>query len=221
VGGFSTSGSEKGSLSSNNPYANISEDEKLARKLQEEEQARAGGASNDYYHQSNQSQPSQYNGYGQPSPSPYQQGQYQDVPTQDKGGKSKGFLGKILGKAAGSSHSSSPGYPQQQHGYGQPSYGHPVGGGYYGGGGYGRPMGGGMMPMGGGMGGRRPGGGMGGMGGMALGAGGGLLAGGLIGSALAGDDGDTYVQNNYGDDDMGGDDGGDMGGDMGDMGGDF
>ncbi|EMD59177.1 hypothetical protein GGP41_009061 [Bipolaris sorokiniana] len=216
VGGFPTGGSEKGSLGSNNPYANISEDEKLARKLQQEEEARARGASNDYYNQSNQSHPQQYGGYGQPSPNPYQQGQYQDAAVQDKGGKSKGFLGKILGKASGSSHSPSPGYSQQHHGYGQPSYGQPVGGGYYGGGGYGRPMGGGMMPMGGG--GRRPGGGPG-MGAMALGAGGGLLAGGLIGSAMAGDDGDTYVQNNYGDD-MGGDDGGDMG-DMGDMGGDF
>ncbi|KNG45683.1 hypothetical protein TW65_07577 [Stemphylium lycopersici] len=216
MGGLPTGGSEKGSFGSNNPYANMNEDEKLARRLQEEEQSRAGGHSNDYYNHPGQSQPPQYGGYGQPSPSPYPQEQHHDAQTQEKGSKSKGLLGKILGKATGSSHSSSShGYPQQQHGYGQPGYGHAGGGGYYGGG-YGRPVGGGM-PMGGGMGGRRPGGG--GMGGMALGAGGGLLAGGLIGSAMAGDDGDTYIENNdYGGDDMGG---GDMGGDMGDMGGDF
>jgi len=58
---------------------------------------------------------------------------------------------------------------------------------------------------------------------MALGAGGGLLGGAMLGSALgdAGDGGDTYINNDYGDDGgMGGGDMGDMGGgDMGDMGG--
>ncbi|EDU46328.1 WW domain containing protein [Pyrenophora tritici-repentis] len=226
VGGQSTGASEKGSFGSNNPYANISDDEAFARKLQEEENARANahadasrGQSNDYYNnQSGQVQPPQYGAYGQQNP--YVQGQYQEQQTQDKSSsKGKGFLGKLLGKASGSS--SSHQQPQQV-GYGQPAYGHAGAGGYYGGG-HGQPMGGGM-PMAGG---RRPGGGGMGMGGMALGAGGGLLAGGLMGSAMAGDGGDTYVENNYGDDggmdggDMGGGDmgGGDMGGDMG--GGDF
>ncbi|KAF2854970.1 hypothetical protein T440DRAFT_199499 [Plenodomus tracheiphilus IPT5] len=223
VSSHPTGVSEKSGFGSNNPYANMSEDEKLARKLQEEEEARAGrrsgdmrGQANDYYNQ-----PGQAGGYGQQSPAPYAQGgqsSYQETsPQQDRGGK-KGLLGKLLGKATGgSSSSSSHGYPPQQHGYSQQGYGQPQGyggapGGYYGGGYQQRPMG---MPMGGGMmgGGRRPGGGgMGAGGAMALGAGGGLLGGALLGSAMAdgGDGGDTY--NNYGDD--GGDYGGgdDMGG---------
>ncbi|KAH7392825.1 hypothetical protein BKA66DRAFT_313214 [Pyrenochaeta sp. MPI-SDFR-AT-0127] len=231
VAGNLTGASEKSNFSSNNPYAtsgpgssNISEDEKLARKLQEEEEVRAGrlsgdnrGAANDFYNQPGQSQPGQY--YGQQSASPYpQQAQtpYQDTTTQDKG-KSKGLLGKLLGKASGHGSSSSHAYPPQQHGYGQqPGYGAAPGG-YYGGGYQQRPMGYGM-PAGG----RRPGGGMGAGGAMALGAGGGLLGGALLGSAMAdaGDGGNTYINNDYGDD--GGDYGGDGGGDFGgDGGGDF
>jgi len=208
--------SEKSGFGSNSPYANMNEDEKLARKLQEEEDARAGrysgdgrGLANNYYHQ-----PPQPGGYEQHNMAPYAQGgqpSYQGVGAQEKSGKSKGLLGKLLGKATGGSSSSAHGYPPQHQSYGQP-----LG---YGGGGYQqRPMG---MPMGGGMmgGGRRPGGGMGAGGAMALGAGGGLLGGALLGSALAdGGDGGDYGGDGGGD--FGGGDmgGGDMGG--GDFGGD-
>lgn len=212
TGAHSTAPSEKAGFGSNNPYANISEDEKLARKLQDEEEARArshgpgAGASNDYYGQPGQAQPGQYgSGYPQQSAAPYGQTQppIHDSQAQDKG-KSKGFLGKLLGKAQGHGSSSSHGYPQQAH-YGQPQpvYGAPMAGGQY----YQQPMMGGGM---GGMGGRRPGGGMGAGGAMALGAGGGLLGGMVLGEALgdAGDGGD-------GGGDYGGDGGGDFGGDGG------
>ncbi|KZM26012.1 WW domain-containing protein wwm1 [Ascochyta rabiei] len=224
---------EKSTFSSNNPYGSqqpgTSEDEKLARRLQEEEEARAGrlsgdanrGASNDYYG-------SQQGGYGAtgpsaagqaagyPQPGGYSQQQYQapsapyqqDDKSQSKG---KGLLGKLLGKA---SHGSSSHASQS---YGQAGY---AGGGYGGQGVY-QQRPGYAMPAG-----RRPGGGGIGMGGVAMGAGAGLLGGAVLGSALgdAGDGGNTYVENNYGDDggDMGGDGGGgfdDGGGD--DGGGDF
>jgi len=241
VGTHTTGTSEKSSFSSNNPYANVNvtDDEKYARQLQQEEEARArshgpgapgAGASHDYYGQPGQPQPNQYGGsYPQQSGTPYGQSQtpMHDTQPQERSSKKGGLLGKLISKAQGhGSSSGSHGYPpQQQHGYGQHGYGAPMGAPM--GGGYyqqpGRPMMGG--PMGGGMmgGGRRPGGGgMGASGAMALGAGGGLLGGALLGSAMAdgGDGGDTYINNDYGDDggDMGG---GDMGGDMGDMGGDF
>jgi len=232
IGTHTTGTSEKSALSSNNPYAsgapganNMTEDEKLARKLQEEEEARARshglgaagdrGASNEYYNQSGQQHGGypQQQQYPQQSASPYPQSQtpYNDSSAGDRGSsKGKGLVGKLLGKVAGGKSSSSHGYPQQSHYGGQPGYYQQPG----------QPMMGGPMmggPMGGG--GRRPGGGMGAGGAMALGAGGGLLGGALLGSAMAdgGDGGDTYVENNYGDDgDYGG---GDMGGDMGDMGG--
>ncbi|KAF2826288.1 hypothetical protein CC86DRAFT_27722 [Ophiobolus disseminans] len=225
VGSHTTGMSDKSTLSSNNPYANvggalnISEDEKFARKLQEEEEARArshapggAGASNDFYGQPPQNQ---YAGYPQQqSAGPYPQGStpMHDSSTQDKS-KSKGLLGKLKEKVQGHSSGAPHGYPQQQPHYGQqPAYGQPMGGGYYQQ--PGRPMMGPGM-MGGGMPGRRPGGGMGAGGAMALGAGGGLLGGALLGSAMA-DAGDG----GYGGDgggDYGGDGGGDFGG--GDMGG--
>lgn len=228
-----TGTSEKSTFSSNNPYSNqqpgISEDERLARKLQEEEeaQARAGrrsgdtnhGTSNDYYNHPQGSHgatgPSVYGapqsgGYPQPGGYSHQQYQapstpYQDDKSQSKG---KGLLGKLLGK---SSHGSSSHHAPQA--YGQPAYA--GGAGYYGGQGMYQQRPGYAMPVGG-----RPGGGGMGMGGMAMGAGAGLLGGAMLGSALgdAGDHGDTYIENNYGDD------GGDMGGDGGgfdDGGGDF
>jgi hypothetical protein len=208
-GAVSATPSEKSTFGSNNPYANISEDEKLARKLQDEEEARArghgpgAGASNNYYTQPGQAQHGGYpdQQYGQQQ-TPY------DAQTQDKGKSKGGLLGKLLGKASGHSSSSAHGYPQQQQGYGQP-YGAPMGGGQY----YaqpGRPMMGGMGGMGGG---RRPGGGMGAGGAMALGAGGGLLGGALLGSAMA----DAGDGGGYGGDggDFGGDGGGDFGGDGG------
>lgn len=211
-----TGASEKSSFSSNNPYGSqqpgISSDEKLARKLQEEEQARAGhgdrGASNDYYGAS-QSQ-SGYGGApqsGYPQPGGYsQQQQYQSPATpsyaDDKSqSKGKGLLGKLLGKSSHSSSSHQPAYgggggyyPQQQGMYQQqPGYAMPAG--------------------------RRPGGGGMGMGGMAMGAGAGMLGGVLLGEAL-GDAGDGGGDGggDYGGGDGGGDyGGGDMGG--GDMGG--
>lgn len=206
VGSHATGTSEKAGFGSNNPYANMSEDEKLARKLQEEEDARAGrhsgdqrGQANDYYTHPGQSQYGGYpqqsaypqqGGYPQQSASPYPQAQsgYEDSHAQEKGKSKGGLLGKILGKATGSSSSHS--YPQQQHGYGQPAYGGAPAG-YYGGGYQQGPMG-----MGGGMmgGGRRPGGGGIGAGGLALGAGAGLLGGAMLGSAM----GDAGDGGNYG-----------------------
>lgn len=53
VGGYPSATNEKGGFGSNNPYANTSEDEALARRLQEEEQARANGHSSDTRGQSN------------------------------------------------------------------------------------------------------------------------------------------------------------------------
>ncbi|KAF2264290.1 hypothetical protein CC78DRAFT_533352 [Lojkania enalia] len=214
-------------LSSNNPYAStgrashdISEDERLARQLQEEEDARARasgqgdrrGLADEFYSQQGASpQPGQY-GYGQGSAGPYQPSQspYQDQHTSDKGNSKGGFLGKLLGKASGSRPHHGGAYPPPS-GYGQPGYGH------YGQPGYGQP-GPGYYPqqqMYGPPGRRKPGMGVGGA--AALGAGGGLLGGALLGSAMA-DDGDHYTENNYyGDDGDYGGDGGDFGG--GDFGG--
>ncbi|KAJ4989033.1 hypothetical protein SVAN01_05471 [Stagonosporopsis vannaccii] len=236
-----TGTSEKSNFSSNNPYNSqqpgISEDEKLARKLQEEEQARSGhysgdanrGANNDYYGQG-QSQP----GYGAsgpsiagaphsggyPAPGGYSQDQqpyqspstpYQQQDDQSRGKSKGGILGKLLSKASSKGSSHHPPQPYGQHygqPHGQPAYG---GGGYYGGQGMYQQRPGYAMPPG-----RRPGGGGMGAGGLALGAGAGLLGGAMLGSAMA-DDGDTYVENNYGDDAGGGgfdDGGGDFGGDF-------
>lgn len=228
-GGAASSGAVGGhptgtSFNSNNPYGSqqpdISEDEKLARKLQEEEQARAGrlsgdanrGASNNYY---GQPQQGGYGGasYGLPQQGGYPQQQYQapSTPYQDSSSgqsKSKGLLGKLLGK---SSHGSSSHHAPQS--YGQTAYA--GGGGYYGGQQMYQQQHGYAMPPG-----RRPGGGGMGMGGMAMGAGAGLLGGAMLGSALgdAGDGGDYGGDGgDYGGDggDFGGDGGGDFGGDGG------
>lgn len=201
-GAHSTS-TEKSNLTSNNPYAqqpDISEDERYARQLQEEEQARArshgdsagAGAANAYYN----SAPTGYPNPGGSSSAGITPG-YGDASSQDRGKSKGGLLGKLLGKAGGSSSHQQQGgyagYPQQQgypqQGYG--GYGQPMGGGY-GGGMYGRPQ--------------RKTGGMGAGGAAALGVGGGLLGGMMLGEAL-GDAGD------------GGDGGGDYGGDGGDFGG--
>jgi hypothetical protein len=230
LGSHTTGTSDKSYLSSNNPYAashgppgaNITEDEKLARKLQDEEESRArahgGAAANDYYNQSGQSQPGQYGGYPQQGAG-YPQSQTPAYDAGVQGSKSKGgLLGKLLGKASGGHSSSTPHAYPQQHGYGQPmGYGGQPG--YY----QQQPMGGGMM---GGMGGgRRPGGGMGTGGALALGAGGGLLGGMMLGEAMGdagdggGDGGGDYGGGDGGGDYGGGDGGGDFGG--GDGGGDF
>lgn len=197
-----------------NSKPDISEDEALARRLQDEENARAYGGPGDrgpadayYSQQGGTPQPGQY-GYGQgQNMYPPQQNAPYGGPSpgpQEQTGKAKGFLSKLMGK---SSSSSGPkyGYPPQQqgYGYGQPTYGQPA---------YGQPGPGGYYPPQGGMygapGKKKHGIGPGGA--AALGVGGGLLAGGLIAGAAAdaGDGGDF------------GGDGGDFGGDGGDFGGD-
>lgn len=226
-------GPEKGGYGSNNPYGGSSttDDEKLARQLQAEEEARAHGrptsrgASDGYYQGSGAAGAGAasyaaggagaYGGGGQSSygGQPSYGGQA-ELPPRGADGKKGGFLGKLLGKTSGGSSSAQGygGYPQQQqqhygggypqqHGYPQQGYG-----GYppqqqY----YGQ------APVQ-----KKHGLGMGG--GAALGLGGGLLGGMMLGEAM-GDMGDGGGDGGGGDD--GGDYGGgdDGGGDMG--GGDF
>jgi len=138
-------GAEKSGLSSNNPYGagatagahpnTTEEDERLARKLQAEEDERAAstvnrGASDNYYGGGNQP------AYGQPghvAPGGYGQ---QALPPreQEKSGGAKGFLGKLLGKSHqqqqpqqyGGGYGQQGSYPQQypnQGGYPQQQYG--------------------------------------------------------------------------------------------------
>ncbi|KAF5674753.1 rna-binding fus [Fusarium heterosporum] len=232
------------------------EDAKLAAKLQAEEDARARsgpggpnvpsgyGASSSPYPQSNSPYPQDNNPYSQQQQQQQQQGGSSypsELPPRDRGAKSGGFLGKLLGKgkqmAAGQQQHGGGyggGYPQQQS-YGQQSHGYPGQGppmGYgaqphYGGGGYGGyggapgyggggMMGGGPGYGGGGMmgGGRKPGGGgMGMMGGAAMGAGAGLLGGALIANAMDDDDEREAYQDGYQDGADYDDGGGDDGGD--------
>lgn len=123
-------GPEKGGYGSNNPYgaqSNVTDDEAYARKLQEEENARAQssrGAADTYYQGAGAgvgaaSAAPQYgqnaSPYGQTaSPSPY--GQQQLPPRDQAAGSSKGgFLSKLMGKASGSRPQQGyGGYPQQQ-----------------------------------------------------------------------------------------------------------
>jgi len=196
---------EKSGLSSNNPYASatggvgsshdISEDERLARKLQEEENARAQdrptsrGASDSYYQQ--QAAYGQPAGYGRPEYTPTGSPMPMGPPFPEDKGKAKGgFLGKLLGKG---SHPKPQydGYPPQQQYYGGPPQGqyggYPPQQGYYQGyppqQQYGPPKKSGM-----------------GVGtAAALGVGGGLLGGVLLGEAIEGGDDGGY-----------GDDGGDF-----------
>lgn len=189
---------EKTGLSSNNPYArgnagsshDLSEDERLARQLQAEENARASsrGAADSYYNQPGGSQPGyEKPGYGQPS---YGQ---QELPprTDDRSSKKGGFLGKLLGKAS-SSHSQQPqygGYPQPgpyQAGPPQGAYGYAPQQGYYGQGGY-PPQQYAQAPA-------RTHGGLGTGGAAALGVGGGLLGGMLLADAIEDHDQGEYQQ---------------------------
>ncbi|KAF2213343.1 hypothetical protein CERZMDRAFT_121038 [Cercospora zeae-maydis SCOH1-5] len=240
-------GPEKGGhLGSNNPYnngnpslpggggggggatANMSEDERLARQLQEEENARSAsgsgpnasraGASDGYYQGAPQSQ------VGQPYGSPYGGASSSPVPDQDRGKKSGGLLGKITSKLSGGSksHQQQPqygsGYPQQGYGGGYPQQGY---GGYpqqqqqYGG--YPQQGYGGYPPQqqmmgGGGMYGppppRRGGGGMGMAGGAALGAGAGLLGGAMLMNSMDNHDEQDAYQDGFEDGADYGDDGG-------------
>ncbi|KAM0711244.1 hypothetical protein Q7P35_001983 [Cladosporium inversicolor] len=219
---------KSGAFGSNNPYGAVTpnvtgeSDEAMARRLQQEEQARQGhgssstrGASDNYYGAGG-SGPSQQQGAG--SSSPY--GQQNQLPPREE---KRGLFSKISSKL-----SSSGSKPHQQYG-----------GGGYGGGGYGQQgyghqqpmmhqqgmyghgpqpmMGYGQQPMYGGYGQqgmygqpqRRPGGGMGAGGGAALGLGAGMLGGMAIGGMMANDN-DDY-QDGYQDgmdDGGGGDDGG-------------
>jgi hypothetical protein len=135
----------------------LTEDERLARQLQDEENARAGlphgahsplpndpnrGASDSYY---NDGPPQGQSGYGSPQPASYgqqNQGPYDASGPQDKG-KSKGLLGKLAGGFLGKNkypqqQQQQPQYypqPQQQYpqqGYGYPQQGYPPGQGQYG-----------------------------------------------------------------------------------------
>jgi len=114
---------------------NMTEDERLARQLQDEEDARnrnrgPGGASSDYYN----------SGAG-PSQSPvYGQNQQYDQQLPPRDGKRGGLFSKLMGKTSGSSQPQY-GAPQQQYyqqgpppgQYGYPQQGYPPQGGYYGG----------------------------------------------------------------------------------------
>ncbi|EMC96407.1 hypothetical protein BAUCODRAFT_473428 [Baudoinia panamericana UAMH 10762] len=119
---------EKSGLQTNNPYhqpgqGGLTEDERLARKLQEEENARAGtanrGAADDFYHSGSSGAPSYGQGaspYGQQPASP---STAQLPPREEK----KGLFSK-LGSKFGGGGAQRP--PQQQ--YGQSQYGPGYGG---------------------------------------------------------------------------------------------
>lgn len=192
-----STGPEKSGLGSNNPFngtatgtAGAGEDERLARQLQAEENARANtssrGASDSFYQQQQQ-QPGQGQSYGQQA---YGQQQPQSpIDVGQERGKKGGFLSKITSKLSSGGSSSRPyqqqgyggGYPQQQ--YPQQGYGGypPQQQGY---GGYPQQGYGGGYPQQG-YGGypqqqqRRQGGGMG-AGGAMLGVGAGLVGGALL-----------------------------------------
>jgi hypothetical protein len=171
--GGSTGASMFGAGAGAGAGSSLTADEELARKLQAEEDARAHGrptssdnrgASDGYYNQGGAPQ------YGQQQQQPYGSSMSPGYDQQQEQTKSKGFLGKLLGK--GKSHQQP--YPPQQ-GYGQQGYpqqgyqqGYPQQG--YGQQQYAQP-------------GRRPGGGMGMAGGAALGVGGGLVGGMLLGES--------------------------------------
>lgn len=206
-------GSEK-QFASNNPYGqhgqDTSEDEKLARQLQAEEDARghgrpiSRGAADDYYGGGGQSpyhagSPGPSQGYGGPPPGSYggpppQQGSDQQQLPPRPEEKKKGLLGKLMG--GGKHGQSSHGYPQQGYPQQQPGYGYPPGPPPQQYGGYPpqQAMYGQQNPP------KKHG--MGAGGAAALGVGGGLLGGMMLGEAMdGGDDG--------GDDGgWGGDDGG-------------
>lgn len=201
---------------------NTNDDEALARKLQAEEQARAGGltsrGASDSYYQGSSAQNPPYgqssSTYGQPgstygqSSSPYGQTQSPSSPQQGSDGK-RGFFSKLSGKLGGGSSAARPpqqayggypsqGYPQQQYGQQYPPQG------YY------PPQGGYQQQQG-----RTGGGGMG-AGGMLLGAGAGLVGGALLMDAIEDHDQSEYNQG-YDQGQMADDGGGDYGG--GDFGG--
>ncbi|KAK4580322.1 WW domain-containing protein wwm1 [Recurvomyces mirabilis] len=216
---------------SNNPYhqtgasGNMSEDERLARQLQEQENAGSGGArgaSNDFYGQqggaygqSGSAYGQQGGAYGQQSQSPY--GQSAQLPARDE--KSKGLFGKLTSKLGGSSSGSRPGYGGQGYGQGYPppqQYGG-YGGGYPPQQPYGYQQGYPQQQYGGyGQQPPRKSGGMGAGGGALLGAGAGLVGGALLMDAMDDHDQQSYDQGYENGQDDGGDGGGgdDGGGDF-------
>ncbi|KAE8147941.1 hypothetical protein BDV25DRAFT_131646 [Aspergillus avenaceus] len=208
---------EKKSLGSNNPYnpiadSTVDSDARLAAQLQAEENAQAKGSSSIPAQQTQFGAAADY--YAEPSRP--QSNNYRSSPifSQQSTGyehkRSKGFLGRLMGKASsgGSGNygrpSSQPplsyehppgaygGYPPQAAGYGNPAY--PAQPGFYP-----QPA----QPT------RRHGGGMGTAGAAALGVGGGLVGGALLAEALN----DHHEYDDYGPDSYGGDDfdGGDFG----------
>ncbi|TAQ84913.1 hypothetical protein B7494_g6763 [Chlorociboria aeruginascens] len=191
---------------SRSPGSNIDDDAALAARLQAEEdaRARAGGSSSRNAQQDYQQTPMSQ--------------QYQGLPPREQK-KSGGFLGKLLGKASGSSHVQQPQYQQGGYGAPQPAYGYGQPQPAYGYGppqpayGYGPPQQAYAQQQ------PQRSGGLGTMGGAALGLGGGLIGGMLLEDAI--DDHDQseyqqgYDQGQQNDGDYGGgDDGGDMGGDF-------
>lgn len=195
------------------------DDARLAAQLQAEEDTRARGGPQP---------PVGYGGANSPFPQQQNNSSYPaELPPRERGGKSGGFLGKLLSKAKqsssgqhGGSHGGYGGYPQQQQfaggGGGYPGHGPPMGYGaqphygqpHYGQPQYGQPMGG--MGYGGGGGHYPPqrraggGGGMGMAGGAALGMGAGMLGGYMMADAMNDGEQDAY-QDGY-EDGAGGDD---------------
>ncbi|KAI1323817.1 hypothetical protein F5Y16DRAFT_403042 [Xylariaceae sp. FL0255] len=211
-------------------------DARLARQLQDEEDARARGpsrgAASDYMNTRPGGGPS-------PGPSSYPE----DLPPREGGSGSRGLLGKIFGGGRSSNRPQygGGGYPGNQGGYGGPppqqyyGGGSPQPQGYYGGGpppgAYGGGYGGGPAYGGGGGGGYGYGGGgyggggfqqqpqkkhgLGTAGGAALGLGAGLLGGALIEDVIDNHEQQAYDQgydqgydNGDNNQDFGGDDGG-------------
>ncbi|KAF4969395.1 hypothetical protein FSARC_3377 [Fusarium sarcochroum] len=230
------------------------EDARLAAKLQAEEDARARGgpggpdipagygASSSPYPQSNSPYPQNNSSYSQQQGG----GSYPaELPPRDRGAKSGGFLGKLLGKGkqmaashqggggahggyGGSQGGYGGGYSQQQQYYGQqpqgyPGQGPPMGYGaqpHYGGG-YGAPGGYGGYGGGQGYGGGGGGGGFGGGGRKPGGGGMGMMGGAALGAG-AGLLGGAMIANAMDDDEQEAyQDGYQDGADGGDDGGDF
>ncbi|KAK1820318.1 WW domain-containing protein wwm1 [Friedmanniomyces endolithicus] len=236
-------GPEKGGYGTNNPYgstggSSTAEDERLARQLQAQEDARVHGGSGSATSRGaldgtyGSGQPAAYGqpAYGQQSSpygqqsSPYGGGAQQDLPVREE--KSKGLFGKLAGKLTGGGASGGRpqqgygGYPPQQQGYGgyPPQQQQGYGGGGYGGGygpqpGYGPQQGYGPQYQQQ----QQPArSGMGAGGGALLGAGAGLVGGMVLMDAMEDHDQSEYQQG-Y---DQGQDNNGGGGGDYGGGGGD-
>ncbi|PYH60726.1 WW domain-containing protein [Aspergillus niger CBS 101883] len=188
----SAAAGDKKPLGSRNPYnsqpdSTLESDARLAAQLQAEEEARArrrspvppaqaqSGAASDYYAENSRVQSPQG-----PSTSP--------APKQER---SRGFLGKLMGRHSGGSSSNGGGGASYSRPPQQAAYGYPAQGGYY-------PQQ--QAPQ-------RRHNGMGTAGAAALGVGGGLLGGLLLADAVEdlGHDFDGPPPGDFGGDDFGGD----------------